>query len=614
MKQQVLYPVLLPGLVPLMLFTGGVESPLILLYYPALLLFTRFFSANTIFQSALVFSIFFCFMPFVQGVAVYPAYEVAVNVAGFMLMAIASGHLTDSFHKDSALTRRTSDTYHGLTNILNLQITNLQSQIDSMSEAYERLKEVDTNKTRFLASISHEIRSPLSSIRSFSEILQNYDDIDNETKKEFFSIINEESERLTELTNEILDVVRVESGRTEWHMEMVNLDEVIMVAVKTMLPLAKSKGLSCETIIPAGLPQVKGDKNRLVQVFLNLLSNAVKFTSKGSIIISVEEKPEEIRLHVSDTGEGIYPEERAKIFEEFYRIGDELTGRPKGSGLGLSISKKIVQAHGGRIWVKSELGKGSTFSVALPKKVEESVQVPTIPPHHYTKFQGGELLILEDDTVLRQILRENLDAIGYMTAGAVDAKTIVDMAKAKKPDAIIIGYPESEESFSELRTLYRTNDVPLYLVLIINEENTGSQVAVNGYISTPIDKVEVETALKEILPRERGRLYIISEDSDEARGLQLFAGTKGYVTTIVNSVSAIDAANLPPDAIIIGTLPKDEVYRTIRGLRSDKLTRDVPIIVKLNIFIRDVECVSLGSSPKYGSGLSVLTERLQRRV
>lgn len=241
------------------------------------------------------------------------------------------------------------------------------------------------------------------------------------------------------------------------------------------------------------------------------------------------------------------------------------------------------------------------------------MQVPTIP-HHYAEFHGGELLILEDDTVLRQILRENLDSMGYMTAGAVDAKTIVDMAKAKKPDAIIIGYPESEESFSELRTLYRTNDVPLYLVSIINEENTGSQVAVNGYISTPIDKVEVETALKEILPRERGRLFIISEDSDEARGLQLFAGTKGYVTTIVNSVSAIDAANLPPDAIIIGTLPKDEVYRTIRVLRSDKLTRDVPIIVKLNILIRDVECVDLGSSYKYGSGLSVLTERLQRRV
>lgn len=610
MKRTALYPVLLPGLVPFMLFTGGVESPLRFIYYPVLLIFTPLFGSNAIFQSSLAFSLFFCLMPLVQGV-VYPAYEVAVNVSGFMVMAITAGYLSDRLRQDSNLTRRASDTYHGLTNALNLQISNLHSQIDSISEAHDRLKEVDANKTRFLAAISHEIRSPLSSIRSFSEILQNYDDIDEETKKEFYSIINEESERLTQLTNDILDAVRVESGKTVWHMERVDLGEAISMAVKTILPLAKSKGVSCEAKVPVGLSEVSGDKNRLVQVLLNLLSNAVKFTSQGSIIAGAEETPEEIRLYVSDTGEGIYPEEKDKIFEEFYRIGDDLAGRPKGAGLGLSISKKIIQAHGGRLWVESELGSGSTFFFTLPKKEEEIGLAPRAP--HYAEIREGKLLILENDTVLRQILREDLDALGYSTVAAVDEKTTVEMAKARRPDAIIIGYPESEESFGELRALFRTKGVPLYLVSIINEEKKGSQVAVNGYISTPLSKVEVEAVLKKVFPRDRGSLYIISEDSDEARGLQLLAGEKGHTTTIVSSVSFIDATKPSPDVIIIGTLSKEEVYRTIRVLRNDKLTRDVPIILKLNILIRDIECISLGSS-EYGSGLHMLTEIFRRRV
>jgi len=160
---------------------------------------------------------------------------------------------------------------------------NLQSTVDSLNEAYVQVQESERNKTFFISNVSHELRSPLSSIRSFSEILQTYEDIDSETRQEFLDIINSESERLTKLTNEILDFSKIDSGKVEWHMDYVNMGEVVRSAVKTVIALSINKGIDVETSIPENLPLIIGDRNKLFQVLLNLLSNAVKYTSQGRI-------------------------------------------------------------------------------------------------------------------------------------------------------------------------------------------------------------------------------------------------------------------------------------------------------------------------------------------
>jgi signal transduction histidine kinase/DNA-binding response OmpR family regulator len=609
MKRYLLY-LALPGLIPILLVTGGVESPVRFLSYPILLLLTRVFGSNAIFQSSLAFAILYCLAPVLKGGA-YPAYIVTVNVLGFLLMAMVSAHLSDIMRQERDQLRRTSDTYQGLTNALNLNITNLHSKIDATQESYERLKELDKNKTHFLSSISHEIRAPLSSIRSFSEIVLNYDDIGPETRKEFLGIINEESERLTQLTNEILDVVRLESGKTQWHMDTVDMADIIQMAAKTMLPLVKNKGLAFKTAVPKKLPQVRGDRNRLLQVMLNHLSNAVKFTSQGSVKVGAEDMPDEIKVYVSDTGEGIYPEEKEKIFDEFYRIGDDLTGRPKGSGLGLSISKKIVEAHGGRIWVESELGKGSSFFFTLPKKME--IPHEAVELSRFADIGGRQILVLQDVTAMRQILRETLEAFGYRTLGVNSIGTALETAKVRRPDAIIIGYLESEEHFGELRTLSRFQGIPIYLVTIINDEKTGPQVAVNAYISRPLDKHHVESAIQEVFRRKTGTILIISDKPEEARDIQLFAGTKGYETAIVADINSMDATKPPSDLIIIGTLLKEKVYRTLDFLRNNQATRNIPLILTLNIIIRDIECIGLGSSA-YGGGPARMLERLKKKV
>jgi len=605
---KVFFYFVLPGLIPAVFLTGGVESPLRLIYFPAILLLTRFFDPNSLLLSSLTFCALYAILPLIVGDE-YPFYAVGENVPAFLVMALASGYLSGVIKGEEDSVRKTSDTYHGLTNALNLNITNLQSQIDSMMERYERLKELDVNKTHFLSSISHEIRSPLSSIRSFSEILLNYSDIDDDTRKEFLGIINEESERLTQLTNEILDVVRLDSGRTQWHMDNVDVGEVIQTGVKTILPLAKNKGLLMETNLPGNLTLVKGDRNRLLQVMLNLLSNAVKFTSRGGITAGAEEMPEEIRVFVRDTGEGIYPEEKEKVFEEFYRIGDELAGRAKGSGLGLSICKKIIEGHRGRIWVESQLGKGSTFYFTLYKKSiaarEDAMATRGVD------LVGGQIMILEDDTAMRRILRENLEAMGYRTLGANSTRTAVELARLRHPDAIITGYLEGEEQFSEIRTLSSVLGIPVYMVSVINDEKSGPQVAVNGYISKPFDKDQIEKAIRAVLNRDSGRITIISNKPDEARDLQLFMGSKGYETSIVPDADSVGSTR-PVHLIVVGSFPKDDLYAVLTTLRTSGSTVYIPIVLTLNILVRDMRCIGLGTT-QYGGGLEKMVEMLREK-
>lgn len=600
----------LGALVPVMYFTGGIESPIRFLYYPILILFTPLVeTSSAYFQAAIIFTSLYALIPVAQSGS-YPASAVATNVLVFLLAAFAAGRIADYIRKERESYRRTSDSYHGLTNALNLNIANLQSKLDSISEAYKHLQEIDRNKTRFISGASHEIRAPLSSIRSFSEILLSYDDIEPDTIKEFVGIINKESERLSQIANEILDMVRLESGKMDWHMDTVDLPSLIRTAINTMTPLAKDKGLLMAFDADSDVPPIKGDRNRLLQVLLNLLSNAVKFTSKGRVTVGLQDLPNEIKLYVSDTGEGIYPEEREKIFEEFYRIGDALEGRPRGSGLGLSISKNIVEAHGGRIWVESELGKGSTFFFELPKGTSLSDAAAESTLH--AKMAGKHLLVLEDYQPIRQLLRTSLERIGFNTLGAESARMAVDVARARRPDAIIVGHPISEDSFDDLRAFSRMSGTPLFLVYVVNDGETGLQVAVNGYISKPFDSSQMDGVLNRVILTRKGRIVIISGDPEEARSLQVVAGANGYETEVIPNVTFIDSYR-PPLALVIGSMPKEEIYKAVDFLRGNRMTRNIPILMTLNIMIRDIECIGLGSST-YGKGLARVVECLEDNV
>jgi len=605
MKKYLVYFALF-SILPLFFFMG-IESPFRFLYYPLIVLLTTLQNSKATLQTALIFSIFYALIPFIRG-GNYPFSPVIVNDAAFLIMAIISGLIADRPKQEIDSLRKTADAYQALMNDSHLKMMNLQTKIESLSRLYERLQESDANKTRFFSGISHEMRAPLTSILSFSEILLNYRDVDEETEREFLGIISGESRRLAQLINEILDLSRIESGKLEWHMDKINIEEIVRSAVKIAEPLARGKGVPIE-IKPRDedVSAVKGDRGRLLQVVLNLLTNAVKFTPRGKITVGIEEMPEEIRVSVTDTGEGIYPEEKEKIFEEFYRIGDDLAGRPKGSGLGLSICKSIIEAHNGKIWVESEIGKGSTFFFAIPKKSIVTEQVESMNTSE--RGVSGRILVVEEFVHVRQALRSAIEGRGYSTIGLCNIRMALDVLKATPTDAIIIGYNEGHEHFEELSALAKLKGASLYLAVVISDSELGAQLAVNGYISKIPENFETD-ALAAVMGKQPRRIMVISDNWEEARNLQLMIGAKGCETDMASDTTSLTTRAHLPDAVIIGNMRKEKVYRTLENIRSDASTKNIPLVLILDVPIRDVKCIGLGQT-EYGSGFARIIKELE---
>lgn len=262
----------------------------------------------------------------------------------------------------------------------------LQRNLAREQAETERQKELSEAKSIFLSTVSHELRTPLTSIMGFSKIIKTrledrllpFTDVTDprraksaEQVVQNLDIVISESERLTNLINQVLDLAKIEAGKVEWQKEKVDMAEVAERATATVASLFEQKNILLLKNIEQGLPPIIGDSNELMQVLINLLSNSLKFTEKGKVVISMFSESRHITTRIEDTGIGISERDQKGIFDKFRQVGDDtLTNKPRGTGLGLSISQEIIKHHGGKIWVESELGKGSVFFFTLPLEHE----------------------------------------------------------------------------------------------------------------------------------------------------------------------------------------------------------------------------------------------------
>jgi Na+/proline symporter/signal transduction histidine kinase len=244
----------------------------------------------------------------------------------------------------------------------------LEAASAELRAANQRLQELDRLKDDFVSTVTHELLTPLTSMRAFSEILLENPELEASERDRFRRIVIEEIERLTRLINQVLDLSKIEAGRAEWRIAQVDLREVIEDSAAATAQLFADNDAELDLRLPETAPPVAADRDRVKQVLLNLLSNAAKFCDPegGRVAIALSVDGDALRVDVQDNGPGIRPEDQQAIFERFRQGGDALAERPRGTGLGLPISQQIITHLGGELWLESPPGGGATFSFSLP--------------------------------------------------------------------------------------------------------------------------------------------------------------------------------------------------------------------------------------------------------
>ncbi len=253
------------------------------------------------------------------------------------------------------------------------EVLRIVGEAEQLRAANEQLRDLDRQKDDFVSSVSHELRTPLTSIRALTELMRDDPDMDPAQRERFLGLVVGESERLTRLVNQVLDLAKMESGNAEWRHTEVDLRGLVGQAVQTTAELFRGRGAVVDLRLPPALPMLHGDADRLTQVLLNLLTNAAKFVpqGRGRVVVELRAGARGAVVTVADNGPGVPPEQRQLVFEKFRQGGDALN-RPQGTGLGLPISRRIVEHHGGTMWLESAPGQGATFGFELPWHMEEA--------------------------------------------------------------------------------------------------------------------------------------------------------------------------------------------------------------------------------------------------
>jgi len=379
----------------------------------------------------------------------------------------------------------------------------------------------------------------------------------------------------------------------------VTMGEVIDRATAATASLFEAKKLQLARNIEPGLPAITGDQDRLIQVVINLISNAVKFTDAGSITCSARLDAGELVVSVIDSGIGIAPADQPKVFEKFKQVGDTLTDKPKGTGLGLPICKEIVEHHGGRIWVESEPGKGSTFSFALPvadasvslgapprkRKVDIEAlvrqlreRVATHEPHEKS------VLVVDDDSNIRSLLQQELSEAGYRVRLAEDGRKALALIREEMPGLVILDVMMPEMNGFDVAAVLKndpvTMDIPIIILSILEDKERGFRLGVDRYLTKPIDTASLFHEVDALLDqgKSKKKVMVVDEDVSTARTITDVLEARGYQVVEANGSDLVSrAVHSKPDVIILNSLLSSD--EAVRALRFEKGMENVLFLI-----------------------------------
>ncbi len=363
-------------------------------------------------------------------------------------------------------------------------------------------------KSEFVATASHELRSPLTSIKGFVELLQNSPEPMSERQREFVEIILKSTDRLTELVGDLLDVARIEADRVELTCRPLDVGEAVHETAELMGPRIAQKHQQLSVYVAPTLPLALADAARVRQIVANLLTNAHLYTGEsGSIQVRVEAERAWVQIAVQDNGVGMTAEQSERVFERFYRAREGGTSSP-GTGLGLSIVKSLVELHDGRIEVESKPGRGSTFRVLLPAAVPEADLARSL-----AAITGRRVLVVDDEREIAELIAGQLAPLGVHTAIARSGTEALSMLRSSYFDAITLDVlMPGMDGFEVLRAIRADPELRATPVVFVSVFSGRRELAGEWVVSKPIDADELRHVLGAAVESGRSRVLVVGRD------------------------------------------------------------------------------------------------------
>ena len=466
-----------------------------------------------------------------------------------------------------------------------------------LQKAVLALEHANKMKSEFLANMSHELRTPLNAIIGFAEVLR--DKISgelNEDQIDYVKDIHSSGIHLLQMINDILDLSKIEAGRMELQYETFAIREAVEDVYTILKGLAGKKHLELKTIILTDVITVEADRVKFKQILYNLLSNAIKFTpEQGSIIVEASVTDDTLQVSVSDTGIGMKPEDQEKVFKEFWQADGSFARKYEGTGLGLALTKRIVEMHGGKLWFESEFGKGSIFYFALPlkaqKKRPKSKETEVKPSKliSTTEKPARTVLVVEDDRMAADIITLYLTNAGYNVIVATDGEEAIKKANEFQPFLITLDImlPKKDgwDVLSELKNSRDTANIPVIIISIVDNKGLGYSLGAAEYLIKPIDRNKLIDSVNACIPAEKNKylkILVIDDDEKAVKFMSAILENAGFeVFRAYSGKAGIKLAmDCNPDLIILDLMMPDvSGFDVIETLRKHPKAKGIPIIV-----------------------------------